>query len=71
MASRLGLPGAWMRPRCRFAAGRTTSIALWTGKANRSDSLLCEERTTEAAQAFFRKAVANPAAGWPKDHQPR
>ena len=29
-------------------------------------SLLCEARTIEAAQAFLRKAVANPAVGWPK-----
>jgi transposase-like protein len=30
------------------------------------DSLLCSERTTEAAQAFFRKAVATPGVGWPR-----
>lgn len=30
------------------------------------DSLLCSERTTEAAQAFFRKAVAIPGVGWPR-----
>ncbi|MDB6104278.1 MAG: family transposase, partial [Gammaproteobacteria bacterium] len=29
------------------------------------DSLLCSERTTEAAQAFLQKAVATPGAGWP------
>jgi transposase-like protein len=30
------------------------------------DSLLCSERTVEAAQAFLRRAVATPAAGWPR-----
>ena len=30
------------------------------------DSLLCRERTMEAAQAFLRKAIANPSAGWPR-----
>lgn len=30
------------------------------------DSLLCSERTIAAAQAFLRKAVATPAAGWPR-----
>ena len=29
------------------------------------DSLLCSERTTEAARAFLQKAVATPGAGWP------
>lgn len=32
----VGLPGAWMRPPCPFAAGRTISIAPWTGRENRS-----------------------------------
>ena len=30
------------------------------------DSLLCLDRTMEAAQAFLRKATANPSAGWPR-----
>jgi transposase-like protein len=29
------------------------------------DSLLCSERTTAAAQAFLRKATADPGASWP------
>jgi transposase-like protein len=34
-------------------------------EGNSVDSLLCSERTMEAAQAFLRKAVATPGAGWP------
>jgi transposase-like protein len=30
------------------------------------DSLLCRERTMEAARAFLRKAVASPEAAWPR-----
>ena len=30
------------------------------------DSLLCPDRTMEAAQAFLRKATENPSAGWPR-----
>ena len=65
MPDRLGLLGGWTRPQCRFAAGRITCIGLWTGKANRSNSLLCSERTMEAAQAFLRNAVATPGVAWP------
>jgi transposase-like protein len=35
-------------------------------KGKSVDSLLCSERTTEAAQAFLRKAVATPGSVWPR-----
>ena len=35
-------------------------------KGQSVDSLLCSERTTEAAQAFLRKAVATPGVRWPR-----